>query len=523
MTNCLDALVLLQTVTEAREVRAPSSDVMELRKRGMLEPVLGASGASGIEAARARLSEIAAEMENLRRLLAEMETQYPDEEVQSLPRKVPEYQASRDRLESLEKEQRALRTGFLEMVQKTADAKTSATVNGERLYVTYRGQELLGELLQRRERVRGMVLDEFLNEMESIKAHFEERATRAHQILGRISPAFPTLDEIHFRMAAVGLSARAGDSHETADLFIRAFRAISFELNWEGLVGISLAENLALRSSNMQDLEYHLGKARPILANPVDDPNLKEEQVRSLAIIMACEEDVQKLFWRTQEIAGLHCQQCPSAAAFLVCTDRSHLSAPAPEGGQAGLLQSFIQYSQWMAEWDPDPSAGSMASAVLAATDRPAADVMERFRLAFEMLSRFNGGGMEVPSAMIAILPTGVEESMDNVRIASAAIVRHRLSLGGAETLSLGVKMLVQSSVMATAGAGPRTPGTVPQSILPVTRLGPAPQVLAMPGFSPVTAPALGAGLATFHERSLHRIAVRDYRFHPVHMHYVYG
>jgi hypothetical protein len=116
---------------------------------------------------------------------------------------------------------------------------------------------------------------------------------------------------------------------------------------------------------------------------------------------------------------------------------------------------------------------------------------------------------MEAPAAMLAVLPQGVEENLDNLRLASAAIVSNRLSLGGAENLSLGIKLLMESSLMAasTPGAGGAGP----------------PSVLAVAGVSPAASAPFGVGLAAFHETSVHRAAWRDYRFHPVHHHYIYG
>jgi hypothetical protein len=162
-----------------------------------------------------------------------------------------------------------------------------------------------------------------------------------------------------------------------------------------------------------------------------------------------------------------------------------------------------------MAEWGLEAPAAALPAAIMAAGPFPPEVAWERFGRALGALSRFNGGGMEVPAAMVAVLPLGVEESLDNLRLASAAIAQHRLSLGGAENLSLGIKLLVESSLMAASPGG--------------AGLASAPPVLAMAGVAPAAALPMGAGLAAFHETSVHRMAWRDYRFHPVHHHYIYG
>jgi len=528
MTNCDDILVLLQSISENAQLRASTGDVRELRELGMLAPASGAPMSPELEGARARLGEIAAAKEGFARGLSEIEMSGPGSDPRRLYRSNPSYKEYRDQLDVLEKEESALRTRFLDLVREASGSSAGAEVNGERLYITFRGRELMEELAQRRERAGGLPLRQFLAELESVKKHFEERSARARAILQRISPAFPKVDEIHFRMAAVGLSGRAGSPEESAELFIRAYRVVCAGLNWEDPVGVALAENLALRSGSAGDVDYFLGKAGPLLGQPVEE-TLREDHVRAIAILLACEGEPDKLYRKMWDLARMYCPQNLSAAAFLVCTDPSGLEGAWAEPAQPAPLQLFLQFNQLIAERGLDVSAGPMAAAVLAQAERPPAETMARFDQAQDILSRFNGGGLEVPAAMIAILPTGVEESLDNVRLASASVVRNRLSLGGAENLSLGVKMLMQSSVMAAAGRqqavavgpGARPPG--PETLQAGALLGTAPAVLAMGRATPWSAPAMGTGLGAFHESTLHRMAVRDYHFHPVHAHYIHG
>ena len=135
------------------------------------------------------------------------------------------------------------------------------------------------------------------------------------------------------------------------------------------------------------------------------------------------------------------------------------------------------------------------------------------------MLKKFNGNSVLMLSSMLATMPFELEEALDNVRLASAAIRENKLSLGGMENLSLGVKLFLSSSV---------------QNLLPVSRPSGAlsivstssrvePALMGAAGISAAAAVTVGVGLLAFHEISLHRLAVRDHDFHPVHVHYVYG
>ena len=85
-------------------------------------------------------------------------------------------------------------------------AAATGAVEGTAVRVTYKGRELMVTMEPRLGRVGGKELPEFIEEIETVKAHFEARATRAQKILKRISPKIKEVEEIHLRLAAVGLS-----------------------------------------------------------------------------------------------------------------------------------------------------------------------------------------------------------------------------------------------------------------------------------------------------------------------------
>ena len=113
---------------------------------------------------------------------------------------------------------------------------------------------------------------------------------------------------------------------------------------------------------------------------------------------------------------------------------------------------------------------------------------------------------------------------------AAAAVMRHKLSLGGFENLSLGVKLLTQSAMLASMS---RQGGAVAATGAPASATGAAapaavravapPPILAFTSTPVTLAFAMGAGLLAFHELSYHRFSVQYGTFHPVHMHFFYG
>jgi hypothetical protein len=84
------------------------------------------------------------------------------------------------------------------------------------------------------------------------------------------------------------------------------------------------------------------------------------------------------------------------------------------------------------------------------------------------------------------------------------------------ENLSLGLKLLMQTAVLATP------PGSPTHSL----QVGPADTAafkeIGLPGLAMVI-PAALAAFASFHEGTLHQLAASDYAFHPVHTNFIYG
>jgi hypothetical protein len=143
-------------------------------------------------------------------------------------------------------------------------------------------------------------------------------------------------------------------------------------------------------------------------------------------------------------------------------------------------------------------------------------ELIAQYDTAVSYLSRLAEGSMAVGGAMLAVLPTGIEESLDDLRIAASQVSAHKLSLGGMENLSLGLKLLLQTAVLAGGGA----------ANAPALQVGPEEVPLLAPNglasLAPVVPSAIAA-ISTFHEVTVHQAAVSHYHFHPVHTHYIYG
>ena len=531
--KCQEAWKILVDISSGLEVRASGAEAQELKAMGLMAPLKangdGAGAQSGpeMENIRNRLGQIAGEREQLNARIQQLSATDPMSSPSSLARKYPHYGEDIKRIEDLETEERGLRTKFIGLVQASIEKVPRATLNGEAVRLTYKGRELMTVLGQRMARVSGQELGAFLAEMESINGFFEQRSVRSKKILDILSPRFKQTDEIHIRLVAVGLSGRQGAPEEAAEMFSQVYQSLSAATYMDSPTAMLLSEVLTLRARDQSELGPLIQSARYMISNSWDGNPVNEDQVRAAAILLASGKDVNTLVGATQQIHANYCPNSWSAAAVLASAEGmgETMAPPTPDGYAEGgynptartdvVIQRHSEIFRAIHPDYGDDVGDTMSAALMAASGLPIEVAVDRFGRAYQILERFNGGSMRVPSAMISILPNEVDEAMDNVRIASASIMRNKLSLGGAENLSLGIKMLVHSAAMA-AGSSSGGGGAPAYGMA-------APNVLALTGISVATAFAIGASLLAFHEFSLHKIAVQDYVWHPVHTHYVYG
>jgi len=517
MTECMDAFTVLRNIMEGMDTRTSSSDFQKLVSLGLIDyvkdHVKDTRTDIELDSIRAQLTKIGEEKETLRKEIFTKEASWMDKKPRWLYKKDPAYRAAKDKLVELEKEERTLRSKFIDLMHATAERDHYSRVNDENMYVTYKGRELLGMLEQRIHRVEGTELGVFLSELEEIKNHFNVCSKKAREILKKISPMFPGTDEIHFRSAAVGLSGKKESPEEIGALFISAYKEISDGLTWNGPVAITLAESLTILADDKSELDSLVKKAIELIKTEWSPGYDKKDQVRAVSIILSSKKDPEDLLKRTKEISEKYSPSWPSPAAFLATQSRTRTR------DREDLFQRFEIYRNQICPNSTPTLEHLMAATLMTSTEDPIEEVLQRYSKAKSMLNQFNGSSMEVPSAMIAILPMDVPEAMDNLRLASASIRANRLSLGGMENLSLGMKLLMNSATFQI-DVGEKAPSPMPT--VRTTRIMGL-SVLGITGISIASALVVGAGLLAFHELTLHNLAVRDYAFHPVHMHYIYG
>ena len=517
MTSCKEAYDALAALSGrgGGEAGATQSTMEELRALGLVASAQPPAGVANSEAQLASMRERLAEMES--------ERQRHRNVAAGARKGSKDAKHARETLERLEGEERALRTRFIDLLQATEESR------GRELHVTYLGREAAEAIGQRMARASDMPLRELMAELGSIRTYFDSRAADARRVLEVVARRLKKVEEIHLRTASVGLSMRDGPPEETARLFERAYEVVGKEMLVPGPAAITLAEALAVRATDERALDESLDSALRLLREPWGDGDIIEDQARAAAIVVPSGMDQDRLVARSRQLIASVCPDSPSAAAYMASLEESGVSWGGPGHG---LEAEFKEMLAQVEKECPTGIGRPIAAALLLTPGQPPAFMMRRFAEAKAILDRFDGDEMVVPAAIVAILPSGVEEAMDNARLAAAAVMRHKLSLGGFENLSLGVKLLTQSAMLASmsreggavaAGAPASATGATASAAPAAMRTVAPPPVLAFTSTPVTLALAMGAGLLAFHELSYHRFSVQYGSFHPVHMHFVYG
>lgn len=426
------------------------------------------------------------------------------------------YEAGTLTFEAFREKESRLRSEILELVERDARRRGGAMVGGRRYALSYKGRNLLSTLLPRLARVESLDLGDFEREMEGLRGSLASRASKSAEIFRALAGDLRGVDAVHLRNAAVGLSARIEPARELARTFALVFGQL-------GASGIPAGRHALL------------AEVLVVTRGPLE-PRGAEAEVRqliSLVDAVRVEFASGADFQDTVEAAamlytlppGLRQDALLAAGAFrraIAEAGSRPLTTVAPWvligcsglGVRPGAGDWVRQLREELSVRAAPPQDAEMAAAILGASRGEAgAELLYQFDTARAYLSRLSEESFVVPAAMLAALPTSISETLDDLRMAAAEVSGKGLSTGGLENLSLAIKILMQTAVIAGGSSEGLSVGPVPQEAL-------AP--LGLAGLALILPTALVAVYA-FHEVSVHQAAVQAYRFHPVHTHYIYG
>jgi hypothetical protein len=126
-------------------------------------------------------------------------------------------------------------------------------------------------------------------------------------------------------------------------------------------------------------------------------------------------------------------------------------SSPSPNPAElvAQIHGQLVQAQEGQSE-----AERTTASVLLALAGHDPAAMVQRTRDLRAYLARFAPSGMLVQAALLALLPVDLAEALDLLRLASSELQGHRLGGGGAEALTLAVKLLMQTALLARGAEG---------------------------------------------------------------------
>jgi hypothetical protein len=376
--------------------------------------------------------------------------------------------------------EKTLRARALELVEVVSRGEGAATVRGagagpyraggghEAYVVTYQARSLLSDLAPRLGRVGRMSLAEFRAHMAALRDVLSHRALRAQTLhaLLRANPTAATtnVSDGAVRSVAVGLSVRNEPEREltaTWGLLVQALTQADAAdgtgaYEWTPDQEAAAAEGVMLATADLATLSH--ASARLVHTQRFD-------LLRRYTGAGFSEDALDA----TMILAGSPTASAAIAEAAELATAAATLGTPLPLSAalvlrasrsvdRAGLVAQLRARLAALGE-GIDERERTYAAVLLALGGQDPAALLDRARDLRAYLSRFSPNGMLVPAALLALLPIDVAESLDLLRMTSAELQKHRFGAGGAELVTLSIKLLLATALLATGAEGDREEG----------------------------------------------------------------
>jgi hypothetical protein len=395
---------------------------------------------------------------------------------------------------------------------------------GATVALTYQGREALQVIGARMPAAGDLDWAELSRRVELLRARLASEAAESAIIFKEISRDQKPEGHHLLRSAAVGLASVNGEPLGKALLFTDIMKQLraTFVDDQHAAIGAEIAiAQAAEKRGTPSELAAEMGA---LAQRMFRDPALDRDEYRALPVLLMALP------------AG---EREQAFAAAMQGRERlgSALGAALLRLGSPGLEESgererfFLYWNDVLRRGLSPPPVDAVVAAALLATARGDREAVEgRFREAAEFMASLFEDRMYAPAAVIALWPGGIEESLDNIRLAASEILQRRLSLGGMENFSLGMKLLSNNAQFAALGAAAAPGWMAPPGALERPRASTV-AVVAATAAAAATAGALllatpllaRSSFTVFHSLTVQQAALRQASFHPVHSHYLYG
>jgi hypothetical protein len=425
--------------------------------------------------------------------------------------------------------ERGLRTAIVELSEQLAESEGATEVRSRtgsgpyrdgggrtsRWQITQRGRTLLNDLAPRIMRLENESLAGFEAQMKWLRDTFAWRAERAATIA-------KTLEPQQFgravRSVPIGLSAVRADPERVARAFTRTFgylRQMSSAFTPEQ--DAAAAECLCIAAHDLSACERH-DAAQWFHALRGDlmarFTQQQTEDALDAAMLLAgapTEQHAPRIEVAAELARVLSARQMPITLSLA-------LAATTGDAQLADHLHTALANLQAaLGQEVHDPYERALVAVLLTAPRGDLNVQVDRWRTLRQYLSRFSPDGMAVAAALLSWIGHEPAETLDDLRLASAALTKARLAHGSAEAMALGIKLLLAIAALAQGSEGDHE-----------EKLALAPRAQERMGFfglhgALAAMPLVFTAAAPFHRTVLDATETWAAAHQPMHSSYVFG
>jgi|GEM_PF-3221039 len=521
--RCLEVLKNLKGIAEGGEVN--NRELEELISLGLVMR-------APVSVEDAKIAELKSQLMHIKNQLKSLKGEKQDYQYYSQGKATMDIDK---RIEILTSQEMQIRNQILNLVQDGAKGmvgKGAVTKGSDAIALTYKGKEALQIIEARMPQVSDLDWLDLTDKLEKFRSILSSEAKESAEILKMISQKLNFIEEYHLRSACVGLASIEGNPQEKASKFVRYVNEFKpgayFGYNFAALAAeAAVANEVQLKETPENIINDAMLLLKELLKNRTGPG--PDTQYKALAILLMSKpiKDRPDLFNKILDDAA--------STGNVLASGLMLFDSPSEQT----IAQRKARFQDWLGRLPPrsnsDNTDSVIASALLSTANNPDL-VTDKFNRAEACMRELFEENMFTAAATIALWPASVDETLDNLRLASAEILNNKLSVGGLENFSLGMKLLAPNADFITLeqAAFERNHSSynaTPISSISSSTLNPALVAtgIAAVGLAAVSISLLASPLLTrmpfmvFHAVTLQEYAVQDFVYHPVHSHYLYG
>ncbi len=390
------------------------------------------------------------------------------------------------------------------------------------LALTHAGRSLLSRLAPRAARAPDVTVADFSRQLEALDGLFAMRAKRAADLVQRVRSRIATIEPHVLRSAMLGLASLPHPIDALGDAFLVLFSALRQARPGDVYTvaqDVAAAESILLHAG--QTSVAYDGQIPGVLVTWRNDLAQRYCQGRT-------EDSLDAMLLLAAVAPADREPRMERAARFASAMAQAGVPTPlslallATAGGKTvELVESTV--AAYRAVQTPDP-LDALTVAVLAAMQRGFSleTQLGRIQKIHAHLARLAPSGMWVAAGLLALLDGDEAGVIEDLRLASRQIQQQGLAPGGSEATSLGLKLLLQTALLARGNEGDPEE-SLALALRALSEVGALDLGTQGLGTVSATLPLLSGTVAAFHRPMLDAAVLYEQHAAPMHSDYVFG